>query len=159
MTTLAWLARLITDRQDQERREGGSAREASAAGFSLIEVITAFIIASICLTLVFRVVGQTSAAQQRLSDQLQAAALAQTKLAEIGVTEPLKIGQSEGAFDDIYSWRLNISASHRLLEAHAETPIVAMKVHLTVGWQRDGQAHEIELNTLRLKSLRGDPNG
>lgn len=89
-------------------RRGGS--RGSAGGFTLLEVIIAFALLALALTLLL---GSLSGASRQIrhADHASRAALhAQSLLAQAGVGEILQPGRSEGKFaDSEYRWALDVS--------------------------------------------------
>lgn len=82
----------------------------SSAGFTLLEVIIAFALLALALTLLL---GSLSGAsrQIRWADDASGAALhAQSLLAQVGVGEALEPGRSEGEFGGSeYRWTLDVA--------------------------------------------------
>ena len=77
-------------------------------GFSLIEMIAAFLVFAIGIGVLMRILA-TSMHSARESSQYTTAALwAQSRLDIVGIGEPIEAGQSSGNFDDNYHWELNI---------------------------------------------------
>ena len=79
-------------------------------GFTLIEVIVAFAVLALALTLVLGTLSNASR-QVRWSDDAGRAALhAQSLLDDTGVAETLVPGRSEGVFEDgRYRWTLEVA--------------------------------------------------
>ena len=82
----------------------------SARGFTLIEVIVAFAVLALALTIVLGTLSNASR-QVRWSDDAGRAALhAQSLLDDTGVAETLIPGRSEGVFEDgRYRWTLDVA--------------------------------------------------
>lgn len=81
----------------------------SARGFSLIEMIAAFLIFSIAVGVQMQVLA-TSMQTTRSSEGYTMAALwAQSKLDTVGVGERIQPGHSSGEFQEGYNWELDIS--------------------------------------------------
>lgn len=80
-----------------------------ASGFSLIEMIAAFLIFSIAVGVQLQVLA-TSMQTTRSSEAYTMAALyAQSKLDVVGVGERIKPGHSNGEFRDGYTWEMDIT--------------------------------------------------
>jgi general secretion pathway protein I len=78
------------------------------AGFSLIEMVAAFLVFAIAIGILMQILA-TSLHQTRSSNDYTMAALwAESKLDTIGVGMPIEAGSSNGRFDDNYSWELNV---------------------------------------------------
>ena len=85
-------------------------RVARQAGYTLIEVIVAFAVLALALTMLLGILSNATR-QVRWSDDAGRAALhAQSLLAQAGVGEPLRAGRSEGEFEDgRYRWTLEVA--------------------------------------------------
>ena len=79
-------------------------------GYTLIEVIVAFAILAVALTLLLGTLSG-AAKQVHWSEQAGRAALyAQSLVDQTGVAEPLRAGHREGAFEDgRYRWTLDVA--------------------------------------------------
>lgn len=78
------------------------------AGFSLIEMVAAFLVFAIGIGVLMQVLA-TSMHNTRMSgDYTMAALWAESKLDTVGVGAPIEPGGSNGRFDDTYSWQLDI---------------------------------------------------
>src|SRR5262245_59527729 len=80
-----------------------------AAGFTLIEVIVALVIAGLGLTLMLGAVSQGLNNAGTADRYLEATRRAQARLAEIGVTSPLKPGMQNGDDGGGFYWQTEIS--------------------------------------------------
>lgn len=93
-----------------------------AGGFSLIEMIAAFLVFAISLGVLMQVLTSSIRSARQSSDYTMAALWAQTRLDAVGVGEPLETGQSSGRFDDHFRWELDI---HEVDAAAIEPPVQA----------------------------------
>ena len=124
------------------------------AGYSLIEVIVAFALLALALSLLL---GTLSGAtrQVRWSNEAGRAALhAQSLLDTVGVGGPLRPGRRNGEFDDgRYRWSLQVSPwSDGLAATGPAAPGSATlyELVLTVQWSDGGPRERLQLRTLRL---------
>lgn len=132
------------------------ARRAAMRGYTLIEVIVAFAILALGLTLLLGTLS--GAAQQvRWADEAGRASLhAQSLLDATGVGEALQPGRRDGTFEDgRYRWSLDI-APYRdpLLPPAAGTDLGApqlLQLSLLVQWGKgDDRRRRLQLQSLRL---------
>ncbi len=86
----------------------------SAAGFVLIDVVVSLAITSLVIAVLFEAISQNLATAERTADRYQAAVLARSKLAGLGITEALSEGQSEGRFDAVFFWSLTVAKDETL---------------------------------------------
>jgi general secretion pathway protein I len=77
-------------------------------GFSLIEMIAAFLVFAIAIGVLMSVLASSIRNTRQSSDYTMAALWAQSKLDGVGVGEPVEAGHSSGRFDDNYGWDLDI---------------------------------------------------
>jgi len=78
------------------------------AGFSLIEMVAAFLVFAIAIGVLMQVLASSMHSTRQSSDYTMAALWAESKLDTIGVGDPIEIGSTNGRFDDSYSWQLEI---------------------------------------------------
>ncbi|WFU66689.1 type IV pilus modification PilV family protein [Bradyrhizobium brasilense] len=77
----------------------------STAGFTLLETLVSFTILTLFLTIIFVGLSQVLLGDRRADLSRQALRLAQSKLDEIGIIEPLSPGETMGRLEDGFSWR------------------------------------------------------
>lgn len=129
-------------------------------GYTLIEVIVAFALLALALTLLL---GSLSGAarQVRAADDASRAALhAQSLLAGIGVEQPLQPQRSSGEFDQgRYRWTLQVTPyadPHRARDAAAAGAAQLLQLDLAVQWG-EGPAQRLQWRTLRLAAAEAAP--
>jgi general secretion pathway protein I len=125
-----------------------------ARGFTLIEVVVAFIILALSLGVLLQVFS-TGLRNVRVSEAYtMAALLAESKLAAVGIEEPLTAGATAGVFDDRFRWRLDVQPYEPdRAEGPAEGgegPVRAYEVVVTVSWNEANEERSVSLTTLRL---------
>ena len=126
-------------------------------GFTLIEVLVAFAILALSLTALMQVFG-TGLRNTVVSEAyVRATLLAESKLAAVGVEQPLEPGERNGDFgtaggeDKGYRWRVVVTP----FEADELVGIEPYRVSVTVSWGPEHQTQRsVTLNTLRLRSKR-----
>ena len=110
------------------------ARGKRDAGFSLIEVLVALAITASVFLVASRLYGSALGATARSEQMTQAALAAESKLAELGVIEPLRVGRTEGRTSD-YRWTSEIRDYAGLsAETQERLPVRAYEVIVTVAW-------------------------
>ncbi len=130
-----------------------------AGGFSLLEVLVAFVILATVLGVIMRIYSQDL---ERVSDsdyQTRAVLLAESKMALLGAEIPLEEGETSGEGEDGLRWRLRLSDydpdrrpdEGKLGTVRAVLPARLLRVDLEVSWGGDGAAADsLRLTTLRL---------
>jgi|GEM_PF-382219 len=88
-------------------------------GFTLIEMIAAFLVFAIAIGLLLDVLGSSMRNARLSADYTMAALWAQTKLDGVGVVERVEEGHSSGRFDDRFSWDLDV---HKVDASEVEPP-------------------------------------
>jgi len=79
-------------------------------GFTLIEVIVAFMMLALALTLLLGTLSGAARQVRYAEDAGRAALHAQTLLDQVGIGEPLRAGRSDGELDDgRYRWSLEVA--------------------------------------------------
>ncbi|MBD9468827.1 prepilin-type N-terminal cleavage/methylation domain-containing protein [Pseudoxanthomonas sp. PXM01] len=122
-------------------------------GFTLLEVIVAFALLALALSLLLGSLSGASRQVRESADSSRATLHAQSLLAQLGAGEALQPGRQQGSFEgDRYRWQLDVAPFADPLAARAQLDPSApqlLDVRLTVGWGSErGQA--MEWRTLRL---------
>jgi general secretion pathway protein I len=122
-----------------------------AAGFTLIEVMAAFLVFALLFGVILQVLSTSMTNTRRAGDFTQAALWAQSVLDAAGVEEVLEPGRRSGRFDDRFSWTLVVTEEmvfdERGLDA-LDLPIALYALELTVEWG-DERPREAVFRTLR----------
>ena len=130
-----------------------------AAGFTLLEVVIAFAIATVALSALMHVFG-SGMKNAAISDEFSRAAMVpESQLALVGVNLPLQEGVQQGELEEgRYRWTLEVKpyvvpGSDLAAQASADTaqmttPFRLMDVVLIVTWE-DGK-RQVRLDTQRL---------
>lgn len=77
-------------------------------GFTLIEMIAAFLVFAIAIGLLMQVLAGAMRNARQSSDYTMAALWAQSKLDGVGVVERVEEGHTSGRFDDTFAWDLDV---------------------------------------------------
>ena len=129
-------------------------------GFSLLEVLVAFTIASIALGVLFQIYGSGARAGNLSQQYARATLLAESIMAETETTTPLLSGTEEGVALADYRWVRNIQP----FESTGETAepdggrlshrnFALLEVTVEVGWNGAGKERSVKLKSLRIGSL------
>ncbi len=114
-------------------------------GFTLLEVLVAFVILSVSLVALMRGFSSGLGAVGAAADYRTAVLLARSKIDEIGPVIELTEGRHGGTLENGYEWQADIAAYDL---GHAPPfPVLGYQVTVTVEWQ-GGRA--ITLTSLRL---------
>lgn len=125
-------------------------------GFTLIEIIIAFAVLALALTLLLGTLSGSARQVRDSADAGRAALHAQSLLAQTGVGEALQPGTRDGEFDDgKYRWTMQISDYTDPLRPQQDVlrnpggPHL-LRLALTVQWGDGGPGRQLSLETLRL---------
>lgn len=120
-------------------------------GFTLIEVLVAFSILSLTLAALFSLFSTSTRNTQVGDEYSYAVLLAESKLAELGITEPLRPGFTRGRFDGSFQWEMRVDKqARRETGQYDEFNWDVLDVSLRLWWDSVGQERELTLSTIRL---------
>jgi general secretion pathway protein I len=129
-------------------------------GYTLIEVLVAFAVLALALTLLLGTLSGATRQVRWSADAGRAALHAQSLLAQTGVGEALQPGRSDGVFEEgRYRWLLEVAPYADPLRPAPATvePFTSqlMQLRLQVEWGDGVRAQRLQLDTLRL--VQPDP--
>jgi len=120
-------------------------------GFTLVELVVAFLILVIGVTAILELVSQSALNARYAKDKTTATVLAQQKLEELLAQIDLVPGETEGDFGDAYPqfrWRAQISeVGDSMVSTESGTGLLHIAV--IVEWQDRGQIRSVQLETLQ----------
>lgn len=119
-------------------------------GFTLIEVLVAFMILAISLVVVMQLFSGGLKAGAVSADYFYGIFHAQEKMEEILARDKLTAGTRSGTFSDGYEWTAEVS--HILLETEdgRELPFSEYQINLVVKWEKGGRERRFALDTATL---------
>ena len=123
----------------------------SERGFTLIEVIVAFAIVALALSALFQIFSTGLRGSVVTENYNMAVLLADSKLAGIGIEEPLEAGDQSGTFDNGFRWETNVRPYDDGGSTFTPGAIQAFEVTVTVEWGGVVRERTVSLVTLRLK--------
>ena len=123
----------------------------NAHGFSLLEVLVAFLILSLSLAVILQIFSTGLRSAALSGDYLRASALAESKLVQIGRNHVLEEGVHEGSFDERFSWQIIVRLADWWEDAGGERLRVRpFEVKVIVSWEELYRTRALSLTTLRL---------
>ena len=130
-------------------------------GYTLLEVIVAFALLALALTLLLGILSGASKQVRWSGDAGRAALYAQSLLDQVGTGEAIAVGQRDGEFDaGRYRWQLRIAPWRDRAVAAAQQPLDPnaaglFEVTLAVEWG-DSPGQRLQLRTLRMAAADGE---
>ncbi len=126
--------------------------DARQQGFTLIEILVAFMILTLSLTVLFRIFSGGLRNVELSSNYTQAVLVAESQLAAAGITAPLETGESSGEWGERFRWQRVIET---YLPRDGETEpaggIEGYRVTVNVDWELSGQKRRLTLSSIRLR--------
>lgn len=124
-------------------------------GYTLIEVLVAMVILAMSLTVLFRIFSTGLRNVDVSADYARAVLIAETQLAEAGISVNLETGVFEGAVANQFYWTRTIEDYFPFATADPDrSPVAAYQVTVAVEWQHSGRSREISLSSIRLDRAR-----
>jgi general secretion pathway protein I len=134
--------------------------EVRQRGFSLIEVLVAFMILAISLTVIFRIFSGGLRNIALSEDYARAVLVAESRMASAGVEAPLEAGTVSGRWDRRFRWRRAVELYRPWSDDKPlSVPIQAFRVSVSVDWEHFGRTRSVTLSGIRLQTpqVRGAP--
>jgi general secretion pathway protein I len=120
------------------------------AGFTLIEVLIAFVIAAGGLTALFQLLSGNMAGMSRAEAREHATQIAQSRLAELQASPGLAPGHLRGQADRRFSWAASVQPYGPVLTSRQGQAIPLHALTVTVRWRDGASQQQVSLSTLHL---------
>jgi general secretion pathway protein I len=121
-------------------------------GYTLIEVLVAMVILAMSLTVLFRIFSTGLNNVGVSADYSRAVLIAETQLAQAGISVSLETGVLDGTVDERFYWTRTVADYAPFALADADrSPVAAYQVTVAVEWQHSGRSRAISLSSIRLK--------
>ncbi len=126
--------------------------DARQQGFTLIEILVAFMVLTLALTVIFRIFSGGLRNVELSSNYTQAVLVAESQLAATGITAPLETGESSGEWGERFQWQRIIETYlPRDGEKEPAGGIEGYRVTVNVDWELSGQKRRLTLSSIRLR--------
>lgn len=130
-------------------------RSGAEAGFSLIEVLMALVVAGLAMGAIAGVFADALAGKE-VSDRLTTAlTIAEEKMASVGTEEPVRAGGKSGQFE-AFDWRIVVAPYEDTTEkpdsglASWRPDLRLYRIETTVSWRAWLRQQQVTLSTLLL---------
>jgi len=130
-------------------------------GFTMLEVLVAFLLAAMLLAVILSGFSTGLSGLSRTAKTAQAALIAQSRLAELGIVEPLEEGEYSGISEDSqvpYRWQVRVQPFDWGYAAELrERGLEMYKIEVDVFWPAALGEQQYQLATLRTARSGGEP--
>lgn len=133
-------------------------RQPRQRGFTLIEVLVAFVVFVAIFGAVLQALGIALRNTRRSAEVSEAALWAQSRLDALGTVEELEEGTESGEFNRRYRWELDVRKQEiaRADGISADNfPVDLYRVELVVSWGERGRENRQSFVTMRSKLKEG----
>lgn len=126
----------------------------NAGGFTLLEVMLAFVIFALSFATVLEIMAGSMRSVRRASDDTEVALLAQSVMDQVGTEIPVEEGQYSGTSMDRYQWQLGIylyaeSGDDVGTQELAEmSGIELYQVELDIDWESGRRQRNLHFSTI-----------
>ena len=131
-------------------------RSTIARGFTLLEILVAFVVLAAGAGILYRTFSTSLGSVEAVSGYSEAIALAEGKLAALGLEHALAEGAEQGTSDDRrFDWQVTVApytpADSAADAAALVSPHVLLRATVTVSWDpRGNQKRSVALSTVRM---------
>ena len=126
------------------------------SGYTLIEVLVAFMILALALTVLLRIFSGGLRNVSVSSDYATATLIAESRLAAAGIDVPLRPGETSGTEGERFEWTVSVQ-DYQPWPGYrsAARGLDAYRVTVTVEWPHGDNTRSVGLSTVRLRTEGG----
>ncbi len=127
----------------------------ASAGFTLIEVLLAFVVFALSFTVVLEILSGSMRNTVRAREYTEVALIAQSVMDQVGLDIPLEAGASSSGESGDYQWQLDINPlvgtadNAHSMELAELTGINLLEVEFTITWGSYPREHSNRFSTVR----------
>ena len=127
----------------------------TSAGFTLIEVLLAFVVFALSFTVVLEILSGSMRNTVRAKEYTEVALIAQSVMDQVGLDIPLEAGTSSSGESGDYQWQLEINPfvgtadNAHSLELGELTGIELLEVEFTISWGSYPREQSNRFSTVR----------
>ena len=133
---------------------------ARAGGFTLVEVLLAFVVFAISFTVVLEILSGSMRNTARAKDYTEVALIAQSVMDEVGLEVPLESGAASNGESGDYQWELRISpytgdtGQDKGVDLSAMTGIELLEIEVTIDKKDDPRQQSDRFSSVRAVLVR-----
>ncbi|MDP2827034.1 MAG: type II secretion system protein [Sulfuricellaceae bacterium] len=122
-------------------------------GFSLLEVLVAFVVLALTLSVLMRIFSGGARNAMLANDYSRAVLIAESKLEAVGIEFPLSAGGASGEVDEKFGWQLSAQLLPDTAPVQGAVANGLYQVEVSVTWDESGKQRAISLSSQRLAQL------
>lgn len=122
------------------------------SGFSLLEILVAFTIMAISVTVLLEIFGKNTQIAFHSQNYTQAVSLAESLLDSVGREEKFPDSNDAGVFDDRFHWNVNVT-EYQPVEEDIDFDLIPYQLYnvvVTVSWGQGDTQRLVKLSSLRI---------
>ena len=119
-------------------------------GMTLIEVLVAFIVLSVTMAVIMQIFSGGMRNARLAASYSRAVFLAESRLAAVGVEQPLAQGEEAGQVGGYLRWSVTITPVDDGVPERQLMPVRLYQVRARVSWNEDALERQVELLSLRV---------
>jgi len=137
------------------RRRFIQGRQRSSGGFTLLEVMLAFVIFALSFATVLEIMAGSMRSVARAGDDTEVALIAQSVMDLVGIEIPLEEGGYSGIEFDRYDWQLSIypyigdDEGAETQELAELSGVLLYQVDLDISWDTGRRQRDVRFRTVR----------
>lgn len=127
-------------------------RASRQRGFSLIEMLAAFVVFAIGFAVMMDVASSSLRNARRAAENTEATLWAQSLIDAAGVEDKLEPGATSGEFDRKYRWEMQVTEWEPPAEAarfETDAPLEMYRIEVLVRWGQSGAERSSKFVTVR----------
>ena len=137
------------------KKAGGMVRFRASNGFTLLEVLLAFVVFALSFTAVLEILSGSMRNTVRAREYTEAALIAQSVMDQLGLELPVEQGANYSGESGDYQWELNIGLYEEVEENTQSvvlgelTGIELLQIDLVISWGEPPRDNSNEFSTVR----------
>ena len=125
-------------------------RPQQQAGFSLLEVLVAFVIMGLVIGGILQLFGNSMRSVSLSDEYSYAVKIAESQMATVGTAIPVEAGNTSGSSGDKFNWNITIEATEfEMPEGAPPMPLYPYRVMVDVSWPSGNKDRHFQLASLR----------